>query len=538
MNLVGNTMEHIQNPILRGFNPDPSIIRVGSDYYIATSTFEWFPGIQIHHSTDLIHWELIAHPLERESQVSMLGEDNSCGVWAPCLSYSDGTFYLIYTDVKSFEGMFKDTHNYLITAKDIKGPWSDPVYLNSSGFDPSLFHDKSGKKYLVNMLMDYRSYQSKFGGIVLQEYSEKEEKLVGERSVIFKGSPVGYVEGPHLYWHEGYYYLITAEGTTEYNHAVTVARSKEITGPYETAPNTPMLTTRHLPQYDIQKVGHGCLVETEEHEWYMTFLCSRPLGEKRRCILGRETGIDRIQWKGGWPYPENMGNYPAMEPEILGKADESCNAPVGEPCDIQEDFEDNFWSIHLQSLRAPLGKRADLKARKGWLRLYGAESLNSKYKQSLLAHRQQEFCCQVDTKMDFDPVNFQQMAGLTYFYNTKCYYYLYVTRDEIMGKTLSMIKCDLGKGSHPLGVGISIPDKGSIWLRLNTYGETAQFSYSLNGIDYEKTGEPVDATILSDDYFNKLGHIMFTGAFAGICCQDLSGEGCFADFDFLYYKNN
>lgn len=523
-------MEHVHNPILRGFNPDPSILRVGKDYYIATSTFEWFPGVQIHHSRDLVHWELITHPLNRTSQLNMLGEGDSCGVWAPCLSYCDGTYYLIFTDVKSFVGPFKETHNYLVTAKDIHGPWSDPIYLNSSGFDPSLFHDTDGRKYLVNMLQDYRNYQTKFAGIVLQEYSEKEQRLIGERTVIFTGSVVGYTEGPHLYKHDGYYYLLTAEGTTEANHAVTIARSKNLRGPYEVAPNTPMLTTRHLPQYPIQKVGHGCLVEDEEHNWYITFLCSRPIGPQRRCIMGRETGIERVIWQDGWPYPANGMNFPAMEPDISAEGDAPSHTML-------ESFDGDAWSVHLQSPRIPLGGRADLTARKGWLRLHGAESLSSKFRTSLLAHRQQEFTSQTDTKLDFDPQNFQQMAGLTYYYNTSCYYYLYVTKDERMGRVISLIRCDLSKGTSLIGAGIPIPAEGTVWMRLNTNGETAQFSYSLDGETYQPVGDALDATILSDDYFNKTGHIMFTGAFIGIACQDLSGMGCYADFDYLNYQD-
>lgn len=518
----------MQNPVLKGFNPDPSIIRVDGDYYIATSTFEWFPGIQIHHSTDLIHWELIAHPLDR--QIDLLGEDNSCGIWAPCLSYCDGIYYLIYTDVKSFQGMFKDTHNYMVTAEDIRGPWSDPVYLNSSGFDPSLFHDQDGKKYLVNMLMDYRSYQSKFGGIVLQEFSMEKRRLVGEPKVIFKGTSIGYTEGPHLYWHDGYYYLLVAEGTTEFSHAACVARSRNIEGPYEEAPHNPIITTRHVPEHGIQKAGHASFVEGQNGEWYLTHLCSRPIGERRRCILGRETALQKMIWKKGWPVLENGTNIPAVivQMEQEKEADGCSNT-------MYEDFDKEVWNIHLQSLRTPLAGRADLKARPGYLRLYGAESLNSKYRQSLLAHRQQEFCCTAVTKLDFYPENFQQMAGLTYYYNTCCYYYLYITCDEIMGRVLSVIKCDLGKGTHPVGVGIRLPEKGEVWLKLVTYGETAQYFYSLDGEKYSAVGPALDAEILSDDYFNKTGHIMFTGAFIGICCQDLSGRGAYADFDYFYY---
>ena len=147
-------MASITNPILPGFHPDPSVVRVGKDYYIATSTFEWFPGVEIHHSRDLIHWELAARPLNRVSQLDMRGVRCSCGVWAPCLSYCDGVYYLIYTIMNSTGGAFKDTDNYLVTATEISGEWSDPVYLNSTGFDPSLFHGGNGRKWLVNMGWD------------------------------------------------------------------------------------------------------------------------------------------------------------------------------------------------------------------------------------------------------------------------------------------------------------------------------------------------------------------------------------------------
>src|SRR5512136_193140 len=161
-------MNTITNPILTGFNPDPSILRVGDEYFIATSTFQWFPGVQIHYSRDLSHWKLVAHPLTRLSQLNMIGNLDSGGIWAPCLSWSDGLFYLIYTDMKHWRGHYRDAHNYLVTAPTITGPWSEPIFLNSSGFDPSLFHDDDGRKWLVNMLWDYlaRERADGFVGIV------------------------------------------------------------------------------------------------------------------------------------------------------------------------------------------------------------------------------------------------------------------------------------------------------------------------------------------------------------------------------------
>ena len=217
-------MNMIKNPILRGFNPAPSIIRVGEDYYIATSTFEWFPGVQIHHSRDLVNWELVARPLNRISQLDLVGNPDSCGVWAPCLSYCNGTFYLVYSNVRSFDGVWKDTPNYLVTTNDILGEWSEPIFLRSSGFDGSLFHDENGKKWYASMLVDHRKGKF-FGGIILQEYNQQENQLEGPIFHIFEGSELGITEAPHLYQKNGYYYLMTAEGGTEYGHAVSLARA-------------------------------------------------------------------------------------------------------------------------------------------------------------------------------------------------------------------------------------------------------------------------------------------------------------------------
>ena len=313
----------IRNPILPGFNPDPSIVRVGDDYYIATSTFEWFPGVQIHHSRDLVHWRLLTRPLNRASQLNMLGDPDSCGVWAPCLSYADGLFWLIYTDVKRYGrttvggasgASLRDFHNYLVTSPRIDGDWSDPIYLNSSGFDPSLFHDEDGRKYLVNMLWDHRPGNNRFAGIVLQEYSAKERKLVGERINIFKGTPLGFTEAPHLYKRNGWYYLLTAEGGTGWGHAVTMARSRKITGPYELHPDTYILSARHRPDVELQRAGHADLVETQNGETYMVYLCGRPLRNRGRCTLGRETAIQKMIWgKDDWLRTLDGQGIPSLE---------------------------------------------------------------------------------------------------------------------------------------------------------------------------------------------------------------------------------
>jgi xylan 1,4-beta-xylosidase len=243
----------LQNPVIRGFNADPSFCRVGEDYYIATSTFEWYPGVQIHHSRDLVNWTLVSRPLRRASQLDMRGNPDSCGIWAPCLSHADGRFWLVYTDVKRLDGAFKDAHNYIVTCATIDGDWSDPKYVNSSGFDPSLFHDRDGRKWFVNMRWNHREAGSglnpandRFDGIELQEW-HPEEGLLGEVTTIYVGTDLGLTEAPHLFWHDGYYYLTTAEGGTGYDHAVTLARSRDIRGPYETHPAKHVITARFDP---------------------------------------------------------------------------------------------------------------------------------------------------------------------------------------------------------------------------------------------------------------------------------------------------
>ncbi|KAL4778103.1 glycoside hydrolase, partial [Aspergillus varians] len=293
-------MPLIRNPILPGFNPDPSILRIQKTYYIATSTFEWYPGIQIHESTDLANWTLTTRPLTRKTQLDMRGAPDSCGVWAPNLTYDKQarTFYLVYTYVTRKDGSFKDSHNYLITAPAITGPWSDPIHINSSGFDPSLFHDEAaGRKYFVNMLWDYRRRPRAFAGIAVQELDPASGKLVGPRKNVFKGTDLGLVEGPHIYTRNGWFYLLTAEGGTGYEHACTLARARSIWGPYETNPaQKHMLTAKDAPLAALQRAGHGDLVESPEGRGYLVHLASRPVGKGRRSVLGRETAIQEVFW--------------------------------------------------------------------------------------------------------------------------------------------------------------------------------------------------------------------------------------------------
>jgi xylan 1,4-beta-xylosidase len=530
----------IHNPVLRGFNPDPSILRVGDDYYIATSTFEWYPGVQIHHSRDLVHWRLLTRPLRRARQLDMRGDPDSCGVWAPCLTYDNGLFYLIYTDVKRYgrasiggasNASLRDFHNYLVTAPRIDGDWSDPVYLNSSGFDPSLFHDADGRKYLLNMLWDHRPGQNRFAGIVLQEYSPGERRLIGARRLIFRGTSIGFTEAPHLYRRGGYYHLIVAEGGTFWGHAVTMARSRQIEGPYELHPETYVLTARDRPDSALQRAGHGSLVETQEGETYLAYLCGRPLPNRGRCVLGRETAVQKMVWStDDWLRTVDGQGTPQVETPGPNVPAHPFPAPS-----VREDFDAAELPIDFQWLRSPYPARLwSLTERPGFLRLFGRETLGSQFEQALVARRQQAFCFTASTRMEFECEHFQQAAGLVYYYNGTKFHYFFLSEDDTIGRHLRVMSCLTDVGDS-FGAPIPLPaGTGNIELRMDVDYERLIFSYRLPGEGWRSVTQVFDASIVSDEAGPPTSP-NFTGAFVGVCCQDGAGTGLPADFDYFEY---
>lgn len=566
----------IRNPILPGFNPDPSIVRLGGDYYIATSTFEWFPGVQIHHSRDLAEWQLLTRPLRRASQLNLLGNPDSCGVWAPCLTHADGLFWLIYTDVKRFGRTtvsgaggvsLRDFHNYLVTSPRIDGDWSDPLPLNSSGFDPSLFHDDDGRKYLLNMLWDHRPGHDRFAGIVLQEFSVKERQLIGERVNIFKGTPLGFTEAPHLYKRNGWYYLLTAEGGTGWGHAVTLARSRHLAGPYELHPDSCILSSRHRPDLALQRAGHADLVETEAGETYMVYLCGRPIPNRGRCTLGRETAIQKMVWGSddwlrtldGQGIPTLETPAPVSHPEAFGNEDRSARAGLAAassgnkltpPLTEKEvsgscervcscDFDHPELPLDFQWLRTPSPEEIfSLTARPGFLRLFGRETIGSLFRQALVARRQQSHCFSAATLVEFEPRHFQQMAGLVCYYNSTKFHYLCISHDESMGKHLRVMSClpdsTQADASTPA---IALAAGKPVHLRVEVDYERLHFAYRVAGVDHDWRWLPqqFDASILSDEA-TAPGLPNFTGAFVGMACQDLAGTSVPADFDFFEYR--
>ena len=523
----------IRNPVLPGFNPDPSICRVGSDYYIATSTFEWFPGVQIHQSTDLANWRLVSRPLARASQLDMRGNPDSCGIWAPCLSHADGKFWLVYTDVKRFDGAFKDAHNYIVTCDRIDGDWSDPTYVNSSGFDPSLFHDADGRKYFLNQRWNHRGMgtggnpkHASFDGILMQEWSP-ERGLIGEARNIYDGTARGLTEGPHLFKRDGWYYLTTAEGGTGYDHAVTMARSRDIWGPYETHPAKHVITTAQDPDSPIQRAGHGQYVDGHDGRHWHTFLMGRPIrsGGRAWCPLGRETGIEEVVWRDGWLWLKGGGQVPRA---AIPAPAESAPAAAS-----SQDFSGPALPPEFQWLRHPYPDR--LFRLDGALTLIGRESPGSWFEQALVARRQEDHAYSADCRVEFDPVTYQQAAGLTTYYNRYKFHALVVTHEPGIGRCLAILSCpgDWPDGALTLPVA-SVPiDAGPVDLRVTVDHDTQQFFWRQSG-DWQAIGPVLNAAVISDEG-GRGEHGSFTGAFVGMLAFDTSGAGREARFTRFTY---
>ncbi|MBE5797860.1 MAG: glycoside hydrolase family 43 protein [Clostridiales bacterium] len=286
-------MHQLTNPLLPGFYPDPSICRVGDDFYMVTSSFSYFPGVPVFHSRDLCHWEQIGHCLNRPEQLPLDWQHISGGIYAPTIRWHDGLFYMVTTNVSS-------GGNFYVTAEDPAGPWSNPVHIRgAAGIDPTIFWDEDGTAYMT-ATTDWAEHKP---DVWIAQIDLQENCIVGERRIAWQGAMVNAwsPEAPHIYRKDGWYYLMIAEGGTEDYHAVTIARSRDILGPYEGYPGNPILTHRHLGlDYSICNVGHGDLVQLQDGSWYMVALASRLYGGYHK-NMGRETFIAPVDWSGEWP---------------------------------------------------------------------------------------------------------------------------------------------------------------------------------------------------------------------------------------------
>ena len=480
------------NPILPGFYPDPSICRVNDDYYLVTSTFAYFPGVPIFHSRDLVHWNQIGNILERKEQLPLVNAETSEGIFAPTLRYHDGTFYMITTNVTPTN----DINNFIVTATDPAGPWSDPYPLDSAGIDPSLFFDDDGKCYYCGT-QNRREGSRYFGDneIYIQELDLNTMKLVGESYPAWHGALRGveWPEGPHIYKKDGYYYLLISEAGTGHNHAVSIARSKSLTEPFTGHKANPIFTHRHLGyHYPIVNVGHPDIVETQNGEWWMVCLASRPRGGYYR-NLGRETYLVPFIWEDGWPVI-NPGKG------ILEDTFPMPNLPAYEAKEIpaKEDFDTDTLPLHFMYLRNPKEENYSLTNRPGYLEMkLNADTLSSKGTPSYVCQRQLSFDFTAETKLSFSPAVENEQAGIA-IYQSQSFNYQLLAGKKGDATVLSLVKTERDEVTV-LKEEILDAFYPDLTLRITENEQDLTFAYSVDGKSEKILADKVDARILSTD---------------------------------------
>lgn len=540
----------MKNPIFPGFNPDPCICKAGDDYFVIVSSFEWMPALPIYHSKDLKNWELYTHVIRSEEQADIRKLPSAKGIWAPCLTYceEEKLFYVIYGVMNSMNARYFDVDNYLITASDIKGPWSEPIYLHSAGFDASILHDDNGKKYIVSLEWETREGYEKPGAVCIAEYSPVEKKIIGYPKRFWHGgTDRGCIEAPHLYKRKGFYYIMCAEGGTGYGHSVTMGRSENVWGPYEKDPMNPIVTSipgefnerkdpDHLkpkyynPESMLQKSGHGSYVENELGEVYLVHLTARPFVPELRCTLGRETAMQKMMWTDdGWLRMADQSNL-AKESFEESKLPEY---PMPQIPDF-DDFNSDTLGIQYYAPRISPESFTDVKARPGYVRIRGQESRTSLNKVSILARKLTSVNAVITTKMEFKPEIYQHSAGLILYYDNMNYINLRKYYSQTLGQSaISVIQLENGTRTEYLDTRIPVKDV-PLYFRLRIENRKTFFEWSYDGEEYFRIGKEFDTTKFSDEYC-KYGE--FTGTFVGMTCADRMFHQHYADFDFFEYED-
>ncbi len=497
--------QNYKNPILSGFYPDPSICRVGEDYYLVTSSFAYFPGLPLFHSKDLVSWHQIGYAMNRKEQLNLDGAQVSRGLFAPTLRYHDGVFYIVCTLVD--KGC-----NFVISSKDPKGPWSNPTFIPQvNGIDPSLFFDDDGKVYLTfnSIPPDNISLYNGHRTIRMYEFDVREMKVKGEEKLLINGGtdiqkkPV-WIEAPHLLKKDGWYYLYCAEGGTEYNHSEVVFRSKDINGPYSPYDKNPILTQRTLDPSrpsPVTSTGHADLVETAEGDWYAVFLGCRPY-EGNHYNTGRETWMTPVKWIGGWPII-NPGHetvqyeYPVPKikaPVFTSKVNEFATNQT-----FYDHFDDTVLNNRYTFLRTPV---VDFfKVRKGYLDMkLLPTTCDSLHPIAMIADRQNHLNGYVMTRLLFNTLNENEKAGLIVFQNEKHYYYL--CKSAVNQVPVVQLWKGPGKDSvmHHADLLASVPlqnHNNALQLKIEVNEKGYSFYYAVNRDKWLLIRSSLDRTFLS-----------------------------------------
>ncbi len=513
-----------RNPVIKGFYPDPSVVRVGADYYLVNSTFGWFPGIPVFHSRDLVHWTQIGNAIDRVDQLDFGKHDLVNGVFAASIAHHDGRFWIANTCFPNCGG------NFVITATDPAGPWSDPVWLPdlAGGIDPSLFFDDDGRAWIVNNDLPAGGTERYSGhrAIWLQEFDAKAMRTTGPRTVILDGGIVPaekpeYVEGPHLYKRDGWYYLSAAEGGTGEMHRQVILRSRAVTGPYVAWDRNPILTQRDLPsgrRFPITSTGHAD-PGTDPGRRLVGGIPRQPPVPAcggHHVSTGRETFLLPVSWLDGWPRITAPGKAVPYAHDIPKLPAGTAALPTSGSFAINDEFDGDRLPFHWMTVRNP---------RKHWYRLDGGAlrlqarevSLGARDNPSFLARRQQHQDATATTSLAFAPQRDGDIAGLAAFQNEAYWYLLAITREN--GKDVLVLDRRDGREKRETAAGTRLttallpPDRAGqpLQLRIRTRGAKVNFDYALSDGIWHTFASDLDATLLSTSVAGG-----FTGAVFGV----------------------
>lgn len=488
-----------RNPVIPGFWSDPSVCRVGEDYYLITSTFEYFPGVPVFHSRDLVNWEMIGYCIHRDTQLP-----KGLNIFAATLRYNQGNFYMITTNIGG-------GGNFFVTATNPAGPWSDPIFIEAQGIDPDLYFDDDGKAYVISSTF------------VLFEIDLKTGKFLSEGRKVWSGTGGRYPEGPHIYKKDGFYYLMAAEGGTEEAHSETIARSKNIWGPYNPNPANPILTNCNAAGQGspIQGLGHADMIQAHDGSWWIVFHGYRSVGGTHH-IIGRETCLAPVSWpENGWPVVNGNGTI---------TTDMTCPTLPLKPLaakPARTDFNAGTSDLEWNYLRYPVQDNYSLSERKGFLRLKGSEqTIEDRKSPTFMGRRVQHLSFSASAQLEFNPSKTNEEAGLILL-NNGAHFDILIKRSG--GRRVAVASLRFGNVIHESEPVVLKP--GPVILTIE--GERSNFRF----VCQQGNDQPRELTSAMARYLSSETVGGFTGVYAGIYATG-NGKACTtpADFDWFEYK--
>jgi xylan 1,4-beta-xylosidase len=512
-------VDEYRNPILSGFYPDPSIVRVGEDFYLVNSSFSWCPGVPIFHSRDLVHWKQVGHVLDRPEQLPLTGVGVSRAIFAPTIRYHSGRYYLITTNVDG-------AGNFYVTAENPAGPWSSPTLLPEiSGIDLSFFFDDDGKAYIVHngVPPDNKPLYPGHRALYLFPFDANSGKVSGPEKMIVNGGtdpskkPV-WIEGPHIFKRNGFYYLIAAEGGTAEEHSEVVFRSRSVDGPYESYPGNPILTQRTLAPArpdPITSTGHADFVETQKGEWWAVFLGCEPYKDDFY-NTGRETFLLPVKWVDEWPVILDANKtVPRVVKRPMLPIQDASTQPMTGPFPWTADFKGKRLPYSLNTLRTPTSRWWSTDEEKSALFLEPrAENLDSKRDPSLIGRRQQHANFSSSVEVRFRESDQPSDAGMVAMQNETHSFFLGMRFSPQGERTVFLERrnddvAEVGSVRLPAGA-------HGVTLRIAGAGARYRFYYRVATGDWMHVGNEQGGTILST---KKAGG--FVGTYIGLFARTL-----------------